>query len=189
VWDVTPEVFEKLSFGQRRDGVLAVADTPDPTSGDLNVPRGSLVAVLAGLEKPGNVGAALRSADAAGVAAVIVTGGGTDLYNPNCIRASLGTVFSLKTCESSTEATLAWLRSRGTKIFAARLDATRSYTAADYRGEVALVLGSEASGLDAPWQAPDILPIKIPLSGAADSLNVSAAAAVLFYEAVRQRQV
>ena len=188
LWHVTAEVFDKLAFGQRREGVFAVAETPRRTIDQLNVEAGALVAVLVGLEKPGNVGAALRSADAAGVSAVIVTEPGTDLFNPSCIRASLGTVFTLNVCESTTNETLEWLHTRGSKIFTARLDAQRQYTDFDYRGDVAIVLGSEARGLDNTWHAPDIIPIRLPMHGAADSLNVSATAAVLFYEALRSRK-
>jgi TrmH family RNA methyltransferase len=187
IWQVPPEVFERLAFGDRQEGVLAVAETPRRGIGDLNVASDALVAVLCGLEKPGNVGAILRSADAAGVSAVIVADGRTDLYNPNCIRASLGTIFTQQVAEATTAETIAWLRARNTKTFAARLDATRSYANVDYRSAAAIVLGSEAVGLSAAWQSDDVVPIKLPMHGTADSLNVSAAAAVLFYEALRQR--
>ena len=139
-----------MAFGERADGLLAVAQTPRPTLDQLRVADGALVAVLCGLEKPGNVGAILRSADAAGVAAVVVADPRTDLYNPNCIRASLGTVFSQPVCEATSAETLAWLRGRGCKIFAARLDATRMYNEVDYTANAAIVLGSEAAGLSSP---------------------------------------
>ncbi len=187
VYHVAPEVFEKLAFGDRHEGVVAVAETPSRTLADLRLEGDALVVVLEGLEKPGNVGAVLRSADAAGVSAVIAASGGTDLYNPNCIRASLGTLFTTQVCHATTDETLAWLRERGCQIFAARLDARRLYTDVDLRGDVAIVLGSEAAGLSDPWRADDIAPIKLPMLGSADSLNVSATAAVLFYEAWRQR--
>jgi RNA methyltransferase, TrmH family len=187
VWHVLPEVFEKLAFGERHEGVLAVAATPATGLADLEVPGGSLVAVIEGLEKPGNAGAIVRSADGAGIAAVIAADPRTDLYNPNCIRASLGTIFTTSVCQATTAETLAWLRARGCRIFAARLDARRSYSDADFRGDAAIVLGSEAAGLSDAWQAADVTPIKLPMRGSADSLNVSATAAVLFYEAQRQR--
>lgn len=186
-WQVTPEVFEKLAFGQRRDGVLAIAESRTPQLSKLEVAIGSLIAVVAGLEKPGNVGAVLRSADAAGVGAVILADPHTDLFNPNCIRASLGTIFTLPVAQASAEETLAWLRERGVRMLAARVDAQQLYTDIDWRGDVAVVLGSEATGLSADWHAGDVTPIKLPMRGAADSLNVSATAAVLFYEALRQR--
>jgi TrmH family RNA methyltransferase len=129
----------------------------------------------------------LRSADAAGVSAVIVADGRTDLFNPNAIRASLGTVFSLPVCEATSGDALAWLRQRHFTILAARVGGAVSYTAADYRGPTALVLGSEAAGLSSVWTGDDIRAIRLPMLGVADSLNVSATAAVLFYEALRQR--
>ena len=187
VYHVAPEVFEKLAFGDRHEGVVAVAETPRRSLADLRLEGDSLVVVLEGLEKPGNLGAVLRSADGAGVSAVIAASGGTDLYNPNCIRASLGTIFTAQVCHATTEETLVWLRARGCQIFAARLDARRLYTDVDLRGDVAIVLGSEAAGLSQPWFDADIAPIKLPMLGSADSLNVSASAAVLFYEAWRQR--
>ena len=187
IWLVTPEVFEKMAFGNRREGVLAIAETPRRTIDQLQLPDQALIAVLEGLEKPGNVGAVIRSADAAGISAVVVANPYTDLYNPNCVRASLGTIFTKAVVQATTADTIRWLQQRDCKIFAARLDATRSYTDVDYRGNVAIVLGSEASGLSPEWPAANTIPIKLPMLGTADSLNVSATAAVLFYEALRQR--
>ncbi|HMP05999.1 MAG TPA: TrmH family RNA methyltransferase, partial [Lacipirellulaceae bacterium] len=142
---------------------------------------------LEGIEKPGNVGAVLRSADGAGVDAVIVADGGTDLFNPNTIRASLGAVFKPNVCTATAAETLDWLRRLGLPMFAARPAATTSYAAADYRRGAALLLGSEAAGLSDLWTDPAVTPIALPMCGVADSLNVSATAAVLFYEARRQR--
>jgi TrmH family RNA methyltransferase len=184
---VSRPVFEKLAFGDRAEGVLGVAEMPQPSLDSLVLPDNPLVAVLEGVEKPGNVGAVLRSADGAGVSALIVADAATDLYNPNAIRASLGTIFSVPVCEAAATDVLAWLRQRGFAIYAARLDGLRSYTAADYRGPTALALGSEAAGLSSLWSADDVTAVRMPMLGVADSLNVSAAAAVLFYEARRQR--
>jgi TrmH family RNA methyltransferase len=184
---VSRPVFEKLTFGQRAEGVLGVAEMPTRTLDGLVLPENPLVAVLEGVEKPGNVGAVLRSADGAGMSAVVVADGGTDLYNPNAIRASLGTIFTVPVCEAAAADVLAWLRERGLRIFAARLDGALAYTAADYCSPTALVLGSEAAGLSPLWSAADVTAVRLPMLGAADSLNVSAAAAVLFYEARRQR--
>jgi TrmH family RNA methyltransferase len=142
---------------------------------------------LEGVEKPGNVGAILRSADAAGVDAVIIADGGTDLYNPNTIRASLGTVFRQNICEASSADAIEWLGSKGLAIIAARPDATTLYTAANLRTGVAIVLGSESAGLTDAWNATGVLAVRLPMHGLADSLNVSTTAAVLFYEALRQR--
>ena len=146
-----------------------------------------LVAVLEGVEKPGNVGAVLRSADAAGVSAVIVADGRTDLYNPNAIRASLGTIFTMPVCEAASRDVLAWLRERNFTIATARVDGSIPYTEVDYRGPTAIVLGSEAAGLSPIWTGSDVQAVRLPMLGAADSLNVSVTAAVLFYEALRQR--
>jgi TrmH family RNA methyltransferase len=187
LWHVSSDVFEKMAFGDRRDGVLAVAQTPGRELAGFEPADEGLVAVLEGLEKPGNVGAVLRSADAAGVAGVIVADPATDLYNPNCIRASLGTVFRVPVCTATAGDALEWLRGRGLKIFAARVDAALVYSEVNLAERAAVVLGSEAGGLSEAWRGADITPIKLPMLGAADSLNVSATAAVLFYEAWRQR--
>jgi TrmH family RNA methyltransferase len=146
-----------------------------------------LVVVLEGVEKPGNLGAVLRSADAAGVSALILADSRVDLYNPNAIRASLGTIFSIPVCEAPSGEVLDWLRQHSLKIFAAKVDGSVPYTQVDYRGPTAFVLGAEATGLTSAWTAPDITAIHLPMLGIADSLNVSATAAVLFYEALRQR--
>jgi TrmH family RNA methyltransferase len=184
---VTEEVFEKLCFGERTSGVVAVAETPRRSLDGLKLPAAPLVAVLEGLEKPGNVGAVLRSADGAGVDAVVVADPRSDLFNPNTIRASLGTVFGAGVVAASSEETLAWLRELGVPIFAAKPQAEVSYADVDYRQGAAIVLGSEAEGLSGKWDSAQITPIALPMRGMADSLNVSATAAVLFYEARRQR--
>jgi RNA methyltransferase, TrmH family len=184
---VTPNVFAKLAYGERAEGVLAVAGTPRRSLDDLRLPERALVAIVEDIEKPGNLGAILRSADAAGVSALIATGRGTDLYNPNVIRASLGTVFTLPVCAAGVETALQFVRRHGLPIFAARVDAAMLYTEAPLCHSAAIILGSETAGLSAAWQADDVRPIGLPMLGVADSLNVSAAAAVLFYEALRQR--
>ncbi len=186
--EVTPPVMEKLAYGNRVEGIVAVAPTPRRTLADLALPAGALVAVVEGIEKPGNFGAILRTADAAGVAAVIVAGGITDLYNPNAIRASLGAIFTVPVCASAPAAAIDWLRQHGYRSFAARVDGAIEYTAADFRGPVAIVLGSEAAGLSSIWRGDDIVTVKLPMLGQVDSLNLSATAAVLFYEALRQRR-
>ncbi len=201
---VSQPVFERLAFGHRAEGVLGVAETPRPTlqtlspiansrgltaPGAVSAPGGALlVAVLEGIEKPGNVGAVLRTADAAGLSAVILADPRTDLYNPNAIRASLGTIFTLPVCEAASGQALAWLRERGLSIVAARVNAAVPYTEVDYRGPTAIVLGSEAAGLSSVWTGEGVTAVRLPMLGAADSLNVSVTAAVLFYEAMRQRQ-
>jgi TrmH family RNA methyltransferase len=187
VFEVSSDVFGKLAFGDRNDGIVVIAETPRLMLAELQLSANPLVAVLEGVEKPGNVGAILRSADAAGVDAVIVADGRTDLYNPNTIRASLGTVFRQNICEASSADAIEWLRSIGLTIIAARPDATMLYTDADLRTGVAIVLGSESAGLTSGWSAPGVTAVRLPMHGLADSLNVSTTAAVLFYEALRQR--
>ena len=184
---VAPAVFAKLAFGERAEGVLGVAKTPEARLERLNPPANALVAVVEGIEKPGNLGAVLRSADAAGMSAVVAAGHGVDLYNPNVIRASLGTIFTLPVAAATAEETLQWLAERNFRIFAARVDATQLYTDVSYMGAAAIVLGSEAEGLSKIWSRASVTPIKLPMRGVADSLNISAAAAILFYEALRQR--
>jgi TrmH family RNA methyltransferase len=184
---VTPDVFSKLAFGDRHDGLVVVAETPHRGLDELQLPTHPLVAVLEGIEKPGNLGAILRSADAAGIHAVIVADPRTDLYNPNTIRASLGTVFRENVCEATSAETIGWLRTHGLPIIAARPDAETLYDDVDFRNGAAIVLGSEAKGLSDAWRGANITAVRLPMLGIADSLNVSTTAAVLFYEALRQR--
>ena len=184
---VTRPVYARVSFGNRDDGVVVVAVAPPRGPAELRLPPAPLVAVLEGVEKPGNVGAILRSADAAGVDAVVVADGRSDLFNPNTIRASLGTVFRNNVAEGTTAEVIAWLAERSLRTYAARPDATVSYTDADLSAGVAIVVGSEADGLTAAWNGPSVTSVRLPMCGLADSLNVSTAAAVLFYEALRQR--
>jgi RNA methyltransferase, TrmH family len=184
---VTPAVFEKITFGSRIDGVMAVAVPPSAELARCRLPACPLVAVLEGVEKPGNIGAVLRSADGAGVSALIAAAARTDLFNPNAIRASLGTIFTVPVADAPVDETLAWLRRHQLTLYAARVDGAILYTEVDFTRPCAIVLGSEAGGLSEAWQGDDVTAIRLPMQGVADSLNVSAAAAVLFYEALRQR--
>ena len=180
ILDVAEPVFEKLAFGQRAEGVLGVAEMPAAArSTDLALPDDPLVAVLEGVEKPGNVGACSAAPTAPACPPWSWPTPRTDLYNPNAIRASLGTIFTLPVCAAAAAE-----RSRGC---GARLGDPgragrwlRAYTEVDYRGPTAIVLGSEAEGLSPLWSAADVTAVRLPMLGAADSLNVSAAAAVLF---------
>lgn len=186
---VPPPVQARLAFGDRDEGIVAIARPPRRTLADLHLAEAAVVAVLAGLEKPGNVGAVVRSADAAGISALIVADGGTDLFNPNAVRASIGTIFAFPIIAAAGAATIAWLRAERFRIYATRVDSTSAYTDASFTGRAAIVLGSEATGLGALWSGPDVTPISLPMLGVADSLNVSVTAAVLFYEALRQRSL
>jgi TrmH family RNA methyltransferase len=180
--------FEKLTFGDRDEGIVAVAKTPASSLAALVLPPNPLIAVLEGIEKPGNIGAVLRTADGAGVSAVVLADCVSDLFNPNVIRSSLGAIFTVPVCEATSNETRAWLTVQKVQVFAARVDGAVDYSAIDYRGSSAIILGSESHGLSEQWTGDDISSIKLPMHGVVDSLNVSATAAVLFYEAARQRQ-
>jgi RNA methyltransferase, TrmH family len=187
ILQLTPGVFGKLAFGDRAEGILGVAEMPRRELSDIALPENPLVAILEGVEKPGNLGAVLRSADAAGISALILADSRIDLYNPNAIRASLGTIFNVPVCEAASGEVLEWIRQHRLKIISARVEGSVPYVQADYRGPTAFILGAEATGLTSAWTAPDITAVQLPMLGQADSLNVSATAAVLFYEALRQR--
>lgn len=183
---VSSRVYEKIAYGERGDGVVVVAQRPRRGLGDAKVTSMSLVAVIDGLEKPGNIGAIARSADGAGVSAIVVTDPACDAFGPNAIRASTGVIFSLPVIEASQRETAAWLVSGGFQIVAARPDAETLCTAVDYRKPTAIVLGSESMGLSSAW-SEGVLAARVPMKGRADSLNVSVTAALFFYEALRQR--
>jgi RNA methyltransferase, TrmH family len=189
VVDLSRRAFDRLAYGDRADGVVLVVRPPAVGLDRLRLDEregGPLLVVTADVEKPGNLGAILRSADGAGADAVIAVGG-TDLFNPNVIRASAGIVFSLPLATGSPAEALDWLRARAIRIVTARVDGAQLYTAADLRGPLAIVLGSEARGLSAAWDASDVESVRLPMLGVADSLNVAAAGAILLYEARRQR--
>jgi TrmH family RNA methyltransferase len=185
VYEVTENVFEHLAFGERAEGFVGVAIPPESELDDLLLPENPLVVVVEGIEKPGNLGAIIRSADGAGVSAVILADQKTDIFNPNTIRASLGTVFTMPVCASPSKEVFNWLKVKGFQIAAATVDAPDSYTDVDFKIPTALILGTESTGLSAAWK--EVYPVSIPMRGVADSLNVSTSAAVLFYEAQRQR--
>lgn len=182
-----PRAFRRIAYGDRPDGILAVVATPSTDLADLRLPADPLLAVVEAVEKPGNLGAIVRSADAAGLDGILVTDVGADPFHPNAIRASIATVFSVPIAVASSEAVHAWLRERAIRIVAASAGAGIPYTEADLRGPLAIVLGSEATGLGPLWHGPDVTAVHIPMGGRADSLNVAAAAAILFFEARRQR--
>lgn len=187
VVEVGQRAFEKVAYGDRSDGIVLVVRVPRSALGDLELGPNPLVVVTEAVEKPGNVGAILRSADAAGASAIIAAGG-TDLFNPNVIRASLGTVFSMPVAAAPADEILTWLRDRGLRIVATRVDGDRLHVDTDLTGPVAVVLGGEAEGLSDLWRGPGVQAVRLPMAGVADSLNVSVTAAVLLYEAWRQRR-
>lgn len=186
-FELPKAIFEKVAYGERVLEPVAVAKTPN---WELNfqVPeQGGLYVILEQIEKPGNVGAVFRTAAGANVDGVILSNALTDLFNPNAIRASLGTIFSVNCCRASNSQTLDWLRKNQIQIVATRVDGSVPHTTIDYRPNTAIVLGSEANGLSADWNAEDILATQVPMSEKVDSLNISATAAILMYEARRPR--
>jgi len=187
ILQVTREVMEKLAFGQRVEGAVAVAKIPEKKLADIVLPQCPLVVVIEQVEKPGNVGAILRTMDAVGADLLVSADGRTDLYNPNAIRASLGTIFSQTVVDATSEETIAFLKQNQFQVYAARVDGSVPYSTVDMRPGTALVLGSEAHGLSDRWHREGIVNIHLPMQGIADSLNVSTTAAVLLYESLRQR--
>jgi TrmH family RNA methyltransferase len=185
---VAKALFGKIAYGDRQLGLVAVAQTPSFELTQLKLPPDAFVMVIEQLEKPGNLGAILRTADAAGCQALVVADAVTDLTNPNVIRASMGAVFTVPVAQADSPTVRQWLVEQGFQAYAARVDGAVDYTSVDYRGRVALVLGSEANGLSDLWQGPATQAIRLPMQGVVDSLNVSVTAAVLLYEAHRQRR-
>lgn len=184
---VTRAVFEKISYREGPDGWLAVVPAIETSLGRLDLPADPLVLVCAGLEKPGNLGAILRTADAAGVAAVIAADPVTDWGNPNVVRASKGTVFCVPVASGTSPAVLDWIADTSLKVVAATPQARQLVTEADLTGPIAIAVGAEQTGLTADWLERADLRVRIPMFGRADSLNVSTSAAIITYEAVRQR--
>jgi TrmH family RNA methyltransferase len=197
VFYVSPEVFAKMTYRGASGGLLLVVAYRPVGLDDLTFRGAPFLLVVEEAEKPGNLGAILRTADAAGVDGVIAPtppdrkgtdiGRGTDLHNPNVIRASLGAYFTVPAVAAPNDAAIAWLRARGIAIVAATPAAETLYTAADLTGPVALAVGSEAWGLSEAWLAAADVRVRIPMAGTVDSLNLSASAALMMYEVVRQR--
>ncbi len=188
VVDVTPQVYEKMAYRGSTEGIIAVVKARPMTLESITLSENPLIVVLESVEKPGNIGAVLRSADAAGADAVIVCDPLTDLYNPNLIRASVGAFFSVPCVACTSEACIAFLKSHGIRILTAQLQDSNLYYGTDMRSPVAIVMGTEATGLTVQWREAADAHIRIPMLGRVDSLNVSVSTAILLYEAVRQRQ-
>lgn len=180
-------VFSRVAYREGPDGVLATVPASRTNLLDLAVPASPLLLVCQGIEKPGNLGAMMRTADAAGLDAVIATDPVTDVGNPNVIRASKGTVFAVPVATATTAATLTWLQARDIRLVVTTPDTDQHYTEIDYTGGVAVAVGSEKHGVsDEVLQAAGDR-VRIPMRGRANSLNVAASAAIVVYEAVRQR--
>ncbi len=192
--EVSSAVYQKMAYRSDAEGIILVGHQANRELSSLTLPQNPLILVLEGLEKPGNLGAVLRTADAAGVDAVILADAKADMYNPNVIRASLGCLFTLQVIKSSTEEAIRWLTeeknwpgSQLPGIVAAALQTEQLYYDTDMRGPVVMAFGTEDKGLSAPWRKLAGEPVRIPMMGSIDSLNVAASVAILAYEAVRQR--
>lgn len=183
----TEEVFAKISYRDRPDGLLGIAPERHLTLADIKLKTNPFLLVAESVEKPGNLGTILRSCDAAGVDAVIVSDPTTDIYNPNVVRSSVGTLFTLPVIEADGKEALRFLKKNYIKIVAATPHAQKTFTEANLKGPVAIVVGTEQYGLTEEWMKQAEILVRIPMLGAADSLNVASAATLLLYEGLRQR--
>lgn len=185
--EVPQQLYDKVAYRGGTEGVVAEMYCKDLSLGSLELKENPLIVVLESVEKPGNLGAVLRSADASGVDAVIVCDPLTDMYNPNLIRSSIGAIFTVPVATAKSDEAIAWLKEKGAKIYTAQLQNSEWYYDTDMKGATAIVMGTEATGLTDAWRNAADAHIKIPMLGRLDSLNVSVSAAILMYEAVRQR--
>ena len=184
---VSKEVFDKIAYRENFDGLLALVVPRHTKFSELKLSANPLIIVLESVEKPGNLGAILRTADGAGADAVIICDPKTDIYNPNAIRSGIGCVFALPVVQAGSDEVIKFLKEKKIRSYAAALTGTKSYTKADFTGPSAVVMGTEAVGLTEKWLSVCEEKIKIPMLGKTDSLNVSTSCAVIMYEAVRQR--
>ncbi|MDR3061468.1 MAG: RNA methyltransferase [Dysgonamonadaceae bacterium] len=187
LFEVSEAVFEKIAYREGSDGLLALAKPKSHHLNDLKLPENPFIILLEAVEKPGNLGAILRTADASGADAVVVCDPLTDIYNPNIIRSSVGCLFTVPVAVCSNSEALEFMKSGGIKIYAAELSATRRYHETDFTVPSSIVMGTEADGLTGFWLENADARIKIPMRGKIDSLNVSVSTAVITFEAMRQR--
>ena len=187
--EIPETLYRKVAYRDSTEGLIAEVEYKTLSLEDLALPEHPLVMVLESVEKPGNLGAVLRSADAAGADAVLICDPLTDLYNPNLIRASIGAVFTVPVVAVSSEEAIAWLQAKGICILTAQLQDSKPYYDTDMRRGTALVMGTESTGLTPIWRKAAQAHIRIPMLGRLDSLNVSVSAAILLFEAVRQRNL
>ena len=191
IFECSQAVFEKISYRDRPDGLLGIGVQMKQSLGALKATIGTnpLLVVAEAIEKPGNLGSILRSSDGVGADGVIVCDRCTDIYNPNVVRASVGTLFTLPVVEAEGSETFSWLQEHRIKIVATSPDAKLDYTEADLRGPVAIVVGTEQLGLSEKWLKASDIQVSIPMKGVADSLNVATATTLLLYEVLRQRKL
>lgn len=183
----TEQVFRKISYRDRPDGLLAIAPQRHLALSDIENIKNPLFIIAEAIEKPGNLGTILRSADAVKADGVIVCDRCTDIFNPNVVRASVGTLFTLPVVEASGKETLEWLKKQGITVLAATPAAKQEFTRVDMRVPLAIAVGTEQLGLSKLWMEEASLQVRIPMRGVADSLNVAMATTLLMYEALRQR--
>ena len=186
---VSVDVFRKIAYREESDGIIAVSESRNLSFDTVQLSQNPFIIVLEAVEKPGNLGAILRTADAARVDAVIVCDPKTDLYNPNTVRSSIGCVFTQQVIACASNDALQWLKKKGISIFAAELAASELYYETDFTQPAAIVMGTEADGLTGFWLRNADRRIKIPMRGCIDSLNVSVSTAVITFEAMRQRGI
>ncbi len=185
--EISKEVYQKLAYRDTTEGILAVAKTKSLQLSNLKLSKNPLILIAETPEKPGNIGALLRTADAANLAAVSIANPKSDLYNPNIVRSSVGCLFTNQIATGTTDEIIAFLKERKINIYCATLQNSTSYHTQDYRKPTALVVGTEATGLTEEWRNAATQNIIIPMQGEIDSMNVSVAAAILIFEAKRQR--
>ena len=188
-YEVSPEVYEKIAYRGSTEGVIAIVQSKQLALKDLHLSKQPLLIVLESVEKPGNLGAILRSADAAGADAVIICDPLTDLYNPNLIRSSIGAIFSVPCVACSSDDCINFLKQNNINILTAQLQDSKLYYDTDMTCGTAIIMGTESTGLTDVWRKAADAHIRIPMLGQLDSLNVSVSAAILLFEAVRQRKI
>lgn len=185
--EVSQPVFAKIAYKENPEGLLAIAEPKFLKLADIKTAKNPLIIVLENVEKPGNLGAILRTAYAAKIDAVIINEPQTDLYNPNVIRASMGHIFTVPTVVADTQETITWLKENDIKAYATAITAQENYTEVNYKKASAIVMGTENSGLSKEWLEAADKQIIIPMQAGMDSLNVSVSTAIVIYEALRQR--
>ncbi len=187
-FELTQTLFEKLTYGNRSDGVVSIADRPAVDLEQFPTNPEGMILIIQSLENPGNLGAIARSADGAGAGGIIVADALTDIFHPNVIRASMGTIFSVPIALTTSEKLQSWLATNQVTTFVANPEATAELFEVDLTGRCAVVFGNEATGVTDEWSSSDYDALKLPMLGLADSLNVSVSASIFVYEALRQRR-
>ncbi len=187
--EVSKQVFDKIAYRENSGGVVVLSKPRYYNFDDIHLSSNPLILVLESVEKPGNLGAILRTADAAGIEAVVVCDNQTDIYNPNVVRASIGCVFTVPVIVTDSKFATHWLKANKINIYSTHLEAAIPYTSIDFKQKSAIVFGTEATGISEIWQKSSTKNIIIPMKGEADSLNVSTSSAIIVFEAVRQRNL